>query len=58
MKERDIATDKLLFGNANTTGGKDKFLLSGGLRISPEKQIDFLNSSTTTTCLSHKEQWT
>lgn len=30
------------YGNADTSGGIDKFWLSGGLRISPEQQIDFL----------------
>jgi len=34
--------DTVKYGNADTTGGIDKFWLSGGLRISPEKQIDFL----------------
>jgi len=34
--------EKVNYGNADTTGGLDKFWLSGGLRISPEQQIDFL----------------
>lgn len=34
--------DKVKYGNADTTGGIDKFWLIGGLRISPEQQIDFL----------------
>jgi beta-lactamase class D len=34
--------DKAHYGNADTTGGIDKFWLSGNLRISPEQQIDFL----------------
>jgi beta-lactamase class D len=34
--------DKANYGNADTSGGIDKFWLSGGLRISPEQQIDFL----------------
>ena len=34
--------DKANFGNADTSGGIDKFWLSGGLRISPEQEIDFL----------------
>lgn len=34
--------DKAKYGNADTSGGIDKFWLSGGLRISPEQQIDFL----------------
>jgi beta-lactamase class D len=34
--------EKAHYGNADTTGGIDKFWLTGGLRISPEQQIDFL----------------
>lgn len=34
--------DKTDYGNADTSGGIDKFWLIGGLRISPEQQIDFL----------------
>ncbi len=34
--------DTLRYGNADTSGGIDKFWLNGGLRISPEQQIDFL----------------
>jgi beta-lactamase class D len=34
--------DKTKYGNADTTGGIDKFWLEGGLRISPMQQIDFL----------------
>lgn len=34
--------DKLNYGNADTSGGIDRFWLSGGLRISPAQQIDFL----------------
>lgn len=34
--------DKAAYGNADTSGGIDKFWLFGGLRISPEQQIDFL----------------
>jgi len=34
--------DKAHYGNADTSGGIDKFWLSGGLRISPQQQIDFL----------------
>jgi beta-lactamase class D len=33
---------KLDYGNHDITGGVDKFWLSGGLRISPLGQIDFL----------------
>lgn len=34
--------DKANYGNADTTGGINKFWLTGGLRITPEQQIDFL----------------
>lgn len=34
--------DKSNYGNADTSGGIDQFWLDGGLRISPEQQIDFL----------------
>lgn len=34
--------DKANYGNADTSGGIDGFWLTGGLRISPEQQIDFL----------------
>ena len=34
--------DKANYGNADISGGIDKFWLSGGLRISTEQQIDFL----------------
>jgi len=34
--------DKANYGNADTSGGIDRFWLSGGLRITPEQQIDFL----------------
>lgn len=34
--------DKTSYGNADTNGGIDRFWLTGGLRISPEQQIDFL----------------
>ncbi|MEZ4884401.1 MAG: class D beta-lactamase [Chitinophagales bacterium] len=34
--------DKANYGNADTSGGIDKFWLTGGLHISPEQQIDFL----------------
>lgn len=34
--------DKANYGNTDTSGGIDKFWLTGGLRISPEQQIDFL----------------
>lgn len=34
--------NKTDYGNKDTSGGIDKFWLTGGLRISPEQQIDFL----------------
>lgn len=34
--------DRANYGNADTSGNIDKFWLTGGLRISPEQQIDFL----------------
>ena len=34
--------DKAKYGNADTSGGIDQFWLSGGLRISPHQQIEFL----------------
>lgn len=34
--------DKAHYGNADTSGGIDQFWLSGGLRITPKQQIDFL----------------
>ena len=34
--------DKTNYGNADRSGGIDRFWLSGGLRISPEQQINFL----------------
>lgn len=34
--------DKAAYGNKDTTGGIDKFWLTGGLRITAEEQIDFL----------------
>lgn len=34
--------DKTNYGNADTSGGIDNFWLTGGLRISPRQQIDFL----------------
>lgn len=33
---------KANYGNADTSGGIDQFWLTGGLRVSPEQQIDFL----------------
>lgn len=34
--------DKVSYGNADTSGGIDKFWLTGGLRMTHEQQIDFL----------------
>ncbi|TNE58448.1 MAG: class D beta-lactamase [Bacteroidetes bacterium] len=34
--------DSLNYGNRDMSGGIDKFWLTGGLRITPEQQIDFL----------------
>ena len=34
--------DRARFGNADTSGGIDQFWLTGGLRITPEQEIDFL----------------
>jgi beta-lactamase class D len=34
--------DKTKYGNADTSGGIDRFWLTGGLRITPEQQIKFL----------------
>ncbi|MHC1708333.1 MAG: class D beta-lactamase [Bacteroidales bacterium] len=34
--------DKLSYGNADTSGGIDRFWLDGGMRITPEQQIIFL----------------
>jgi beta-lactamase class D len=34
--------DKAKYGNADTSGGIDLFWLKGGLRVTPEQQIDFL----------------
>jgi beta-lactamase class D len=34
--------DKAKYGNADTSGGIDRFWLTGGLRITPEQQIIFL----------------
>ncbi len=34
--------DKAQYGNTDTTGGIDKFWLTGSLRISPEQQLSFL----------------
>ncbi|MCX6272348.1 MAG: class D beta-lactamase [Bacteroidetes bacterium] len=34
--------DEARYGNADTSGGIDRFWLNGGIRISPEQQIGFL----------------
>lgn len=41
-KQMKYWLDKANYGNADTSGGIDQFWLTGGLRISPEQQIDFL----------------
>lgn len=38
---------KLQYGNADTSGGIDRFWLTGGLRISPEQQVEFLRKLNT-----------
>ena len=35
--------DAANYGNRDTSGGLDSFWLSGGLRVSPQQQIEFLN---------------
>jgi beta-lactamase class D len=35
--------EKARYGNADTSGGIDRFWLDGGLRITPAQQIDFLD---------------
>lgn len=41
-KQMKYWLDKANYGNADTSGGIDQFWLTGGLRISPKQQIDFL----------------
>lgn len=41
-KQMKYWLDNTRYGNADTSGGIDQFWLTGGLRISPEGQIDFL----------------
>jgi len=41
-KQMKYWLDKAHYGNADTSGGIDKFWLYGGLRITPEQQVDFL----------------
>ena len=41
-KQMKYWLDKADYGNADTSGGIDKFWLTGGLRISPVQQIGFL----------------
>ena len=41
-KQMKYWLDKTNYGNADTSGGIDKFWLTGGLRITPEQEIDFL----------------
>ena len=37
-----LLLNKAGYGNADTSGGLDRFWLDGGLRVSPQQQIDFL----------------
>ncbi|MBA3683128.1 MAG: class D beta-lactamase [Bacteroidetes bacterium] len=41
-KQMKYWLDKAQFGNADTSGGIDLFWLRGGLRITPQQQLDFL----------------
>ncbi|HOY49088.1 MAG TPA: penicillin-binding transpeptidase domain-containing protein [Flavobacteriales bacterium] len=41
-KQMKYWLDKAAYGNADTTGGIDSFWLRGGLRISPEEQLNFV----------------
>jgi beta-lactamase class D len=41
-KQMKYWLDRVNYGNADTSGGIDKFWLNGGLRITPKQQIDFL----------------
>lgn len=41
-KQMKYWLDKAKYGNGDTTGGIDHFWLTGGLRVSPQQQIDFL----------------
>jgi len=41
-KQMKYWLDATKYGNADTSGGIDRFWLSGGLRITPQQQIDFL----------------
>lgn len=41
-QEMNYWLHKANYGNADTSGGIDQFWLNGGLRISPEQQINFL----------------
>lgn len=41
-KDMKYWLDKVAYGNSDTTGGIDKFWLTGGLRITISQQIDFL----------------
>jgi len=41
-KQMKYWLDKANYGNADTSGGIDLFWLIGGLRITPEQEIDFL----------------
>lgn len=41
-KQMKYWLDKAGYGNTDTSGGIDKFWLTGGLRITPDQQIEFL----------------
>lgn len=42
VKKMKAWLDKCSYGNKDTSGGIDKFWLTGGLKISPRQQIEFL----------------
>jgi beta-lactamase class D len=39
----DEHVGRLVYGNGDTSGGIDRFWLDGGLRISPDEQVEFLS---------------
>lgn len=43
-KRMKFSLDNAAYGNRDTSGGIDKFWLTGGLRITPKQQIDFLRN--------------
>ncbi|MEO8167857.1 MAG: class D beta-lactamase [bacterium] len=46
-KRMKMWLDKANYGNRDTSGGIDKFWLDGGLRITPQQQLDFLKRLST-----------